>query len=239
MEGMFPLSNPARWQDHTVVKGGKSTLIRGKGKPSYLPGYITANTYNSPKTMAHYFTKLMRFAQPVEVVIAPPGYTVDGFNGHSRTIERMYMTVVSFAYGEAFGHPGSYVFTMDLKEWRHIQPSPPPKPPIVVTPTVVSDPVSSTVVTTKPKPKQPPPLKHASPVTPPQLSVYTVRTGDTLSDIAARYLGSSSRSSDIYNLNAALIKAECKKHGSSNYPKGWHIWPGMKLKIPPRNSHGQ
>lgn len=62
---------------------------------------------------------------------------------------------------------------------------------------------------------------------------YTVKTGDCLWDIATRFLGSGLREKEIYNLNKTIIERTAKQHGYASSEKGWWIFPGTKLKIPP------
>ena len=63
-------------------------------------------------------------------------------------------------------------------------------------------------------------------------STYTVVSGDTLWGIAAKKLGSGSKWTSIYDVNASAIEAEAKKHGKSSSDHGHWIWPGEVLTIP-------
>ena len=61
---------------------------------------------------------------------------------------------------------------------------------------------------------------------------YVVKSGDTLWDIAKKYLGSGTNYTKIYQLNKTLLEAEAKKHGFSSSNNGARIWAGEKLVIP-------
>lgn len=71
-------------------------------------------------------------------------------------------------------------------------------------------------------PPPPPPAHHTR--------TYTVRSGDTLWDIAQRYYGNANRWHDIYNRNSGVINSVAARHGK---PGGGHwIFPGTTLTIP-------
>lgn len=67
--------------------------------------------------------------------------------------------------------------------------------------------------------------------TAPAGKTYTVKSGDTLWDIARVKLGNGTKWQSIYNLNRAAIEA-AKKHGRSSSSNGWWIYPGTVLKLP-------
>lgn len=60
---------------------------------------------------------------------------------------------------------------------------------------------------------------------------YTVKSGDTLWDIAKQYLGSGAQYVQIYNDNASVIEAEAKKRGKTSSDNGHWIFPGTVLTI--------
>ena len=60
---------------------------------------------------------------------------------------------------------------------------------------------------------------------------YTVKSGDTLWDIAKQYLGSGVQYVQIYNDNASVIEAEAKKRGKTSSENGHWIFPGTVLTI--------
>lgn len=68
--------------------------------------------------------------------------------------------------------------------------------------------------------------------TAPAGKTYTVKSGDTLWDIARVKLGNSTKWQSIYNLNKAAIEAAAKKYGRSSSSNGWWIYPGTVLKLP-------
>ena len=68
--------------------------------------------------------------------------------------------------------------------------------------------------------------------TAPAGKTYTIKSGDTLWDIARVKLGNGTKWQSIYNLNKATIEAAAKKHGRSSSSNGWWIYPGTVLKLP-------
>lgn len=61
---------------------------------------------------------------------------------------------------------------------------------------------------------------------------HTIKYGDTLWDIAIKYLESGIRYKEIYALNKRVMDAEAKRHGFSSANGGNYLWPGTKLKLP-------
>lgn len=61
---------------------------------------------------------------------------------------------------------------------------------------------------------------------------YTVKSGDTLWNIAKKYLGSGSKWKLIYDANKATIEAAAKKMGRASSSNGHWIYPGTVLVIP-------
>ena len=66
----------------------------------------------------------------------------------------------------------------------------------------------------------------------PKSSVYTVKSGDCLWNIAKAAYGSGSKYKTIYNANKDAIEKDAKKHGKKSSSNGHWIWPGLKLTIP-------
>ena len=60
---------------------------------------------------------------------------------------------------------------------------------------------------------------------------YTIKKGDTLWDIAGRFLGKSTRWTEIYELNKSIIESTAKKYGKKSSDKGWWIYPGCVITI--------
>lgn len=61
---------------------------------------------------------------------------------------------------------------------------------------------------------------------------YTIKSGDTLWNIAKKKLGSGSRWKEIYNANKTVIENAAKKRGKASSSNGHWIWPGTVLTIP-------
>lgn len=213
MEGMFPYTKPGQWNQF--------------GKPNYLPRYITRDNYQTPKQMIGHLDALLQSGQPVLLTIAPANGDVKGKKVYGGLVGTNWVTVTGFTYGEAFGHVADYVFSLTLKQWRPIYTSI-KKPPHRVVNDTSRDPLH-------PHHWQPvPPIINAHPGQHPHPSFYTTKAGDSLPDIAARFLGTVTRWPEIYALNAKVIRSVAAKHHVRDYPRGWHIFPGTKLQIPPR-----
>lgn len=60
---------------------------------------------------------------------------------------------------------------------------------------------------------------------------YTIKKGDTLWDIAEKFLGSGQKWVTIYNLNKAIIESTAKKRGMKSSDRGWWIFPGCVISI--------
>lgn len=77
------------------------------------------------------------------------------------------------------------------------------------------------------KPPSPPRKPAAQPAKKPVTRYHTVKSGDTLSHIALRYLGSASKSSwtRVYQLNKKTIDRKGNPH---------LIFPGQRFRIPPK-----
>lgn len=61
---------------------------------------------------------------------------------------------------------------------------------------------------------------------------YTIKTGDTLWEIAKKLYNDGNKWSLIYNANKDIIEQTAKKHGKSSSENGWWIFPGVTLTIP-------
>lgn len=222
LEGMFPFSDPTKWATAESVK------------PNYLPRYITSSTFKTPTELVKIFSKLMVNAQPVTLTVgAPAGSTTPIDKGGFSPLEKKQMdfTVIGFTWGEAFGHPGSYVFAMELRQWQPTYPQEPRSSNLSSTTTRPSTNRSNSrsrnVVNHGPTPKR---NQRARP----KPKVYTIRSGDTLWDISSRFLGDGKQWRRIYSLNKKVIDQACKRNGFSTYPAGWHLFAGTKIKIPER-----
>jgi len=63
-------------------------------------------------------------------------------------------------------------------------------------------------------------------------TTYTVKSGDTLWNIAKKMYGSGSDYKKIYDANKTVIENAAKKHGKSSSSNGHWIYAGTKLTIP-------
>ena len=95
---------------------------------------------------------------------------------------------------------------------------------------------------TKPAPRAPAPhvahraprstsTAHRKPPKPAAASSYTVRSGDTLSAIAAAHHVPGGWPA-LYRANAAVIESTAKEHGRASSDNGHWIYPGTVLRVP-------
>lgn len=63
-------------------------------------------------------------------------------------------------------------------------------------------------------------------------SVYTVKSGDCLWNIAKAAYGSGTKEKTIYEANKSVIESTAKKRGYKSSRNGWWIFPGTKLTLP-------
>ena len=62
--------------------------------------------------------------------------------------------------------------------------------------------------------------------------LFRSKTGDTLWDIAKKYLNSGIKCKEIYETNKDIIEKVAKEHGKQNSKQGHWIWAGTELIIP-------
>lgn len=97
----------------------------------------------------------------------------------------LYVTIESFNYYEEGGDPGTYQYSMTLKEYREI----------TVRQVKVDIPKATATVQ-----KEQPRVDNTV-----QQKTYTVKSGDTLYTIAKKVYGDGSKSKEIYQANRAMI----------------------------------
>lgn len=97
----------------------------------------------------------------------------------------LYATIEKFSYEEDGGDPGTYQYSMTLKEYREIK----------VRQVKVSIPKATATV----KKEEPRVDNSVAPKT------YTVKSGDCLWNIAKKYYGSGAQYTKIYNANKGVI----------------------------------
>jgi len=104
-------------------------------------------------------------------------------------------------------------------------PTPPPGPSTPMPSTPPSPPTSSIPTT----PEQPSVLGES---TGPTCATQTVVSGDTLWDLAGRYLGDSTRWAELYDANQSVIEAAARSHGHASSNHGSLIFPGSNVTVP-------
>lgn len=97
----------------------------------------------------------------------------------------LYATIENFDYSEEGGDPGTYQYSITLKEYREI--------------TVRQVKVNIPKATATVKKEQPRVDNTVQPKT------YTVKSGDCLWNIAKKFYGSGGRCTEIYNANKGVI----------------------------------
>jgi len=230
LEGMFPY----------VLR---TSLFKGP-RPNYIPNYIKRTNYLVPKVLVRIFQTLSETSQPVQLTIRK---TKNG-KGDSTVgglVDPIMLTITSFTYEEAFGHPGSYTFSLSMKQWRPIVPGKKriprhrldPRNPLG-TPTGAQGPGLAGQTGAPPRN----PVTHRTPRLRPRTDsrpipdTYTVRQGDTIYDISAKVFGTSVRAQEIYKLNEMQILNEAARRRVSAYPKGWVLFTGMVLNMPQQDT---
>lgn len=63
-------------------------------------------------------------------------------------------------------------------------------------------------------------------------TAYTIKSGDTLWEIAEKFLGYGSKWKIIYDANKDIIESTARNYGRSSSDNGHWIYPGVKLTIP-------
>ncbi|MFF0887108.1 alpha/beta fold hydrolase [Streptomyces sp. NPDC003456] len=61
---------------------------------------------------------------------------------------------------------------------------------------------------------------------------YTVASGDTLWDLAHRFLGDALRWDSVYALNRQTIESAARRHGYASSDRGHWVFPGTSLTLP-------
>lgn len=155
-----------------------------------FPG-IQVSTITKPLTLIERINTWKASKKPVHFIATACGVDI-------------FATIENFDYSEEGGDPGTYQYSITLKEYREITVR-----------QVKIDTEKATATVQKEEPRV------DNTVTP---QTYTVRSGDCLWNIARKYYGDGSQYRKIYEANRAVIDAH---RGGPNM-----IWPGDVLTIP-------
>lgn len=159
---------------------------------TYDPSYCRYPDIPDPKTAMDLLTTYMNRKTPLRLIIADEG---------AKVINALVM-LSAHASQIRGGEPGDIYFEVTFRTWRDMKVRTAPTPSGKASSGEVK--IQSLRTDTKPVPK-----------------VYIVKPGDSLSAIAKRELGSSSKWSAIYQKNKALIGKDPNL-----------IRPGQKLVMP-------
>lgn len=195
-----------------TLEGFFPNIIDANNVPDYVPVDSLRRGIYTPRALCSKFTKAMRAGQPIVFNVVQPNNLVNLMDTHT-------VVITDFSWSFRAGHGQDRFWSMTLREWfpqRMIQTG--------------RKPGKGTQGATKPVR---PPV--------PANSVYTIKTGDTLSGISDRLLGNAGRWREIYDLNKEVIEKAARDHGATSSAgggslplrtAGWWIFPGTKLQIP-------
>lgn len=159
-----------------------------------FPG-LQVETLTKPLTLIQQINSWKASKKPVHFIVTACG--VD-----------LYATIEDFSYSEEGGDPGTYQYSMTLKEYREI------------TARQVSVNIQSGTATVK---KEEPRVDNT--VKP---KTYTVKSGDCLWSIAQKVMGDGSRYKELYNANKSVIDPRNQEYNMPAYT----IYSGQVLTIP-------
>ena len=203
-----------------VLKSPKLTGIKFEIELPRGRQYAFANKLISSKTYTDYFEKLMLTKVPTKLVITRPNPFLRGATGIGGTVKdfesnEFNVSLEGYTLKESANNAYDVKVTLEFKEYRSYG--------TVKTVVQNNTPVSTTVQTvTKPATEN---------------KTYTVVQGDNLWSISRKFYGTANNAlvSKIYNANQNTIEQAARKYGKKDSNKGWWIYPGTKLTIPPTN----
>lgn len=188
--------------DATAAGSIGSVGVGGVGAQSYIP---TDGGLNSPTTANDTISSNVQWGQRAFAWLTGQG--LDG-----ATVDN---AIRNYLAGNGLSLQENSLITQALAKWGQPPESLPQPPPLPQPPAPTPAPAPVTV----PAPAPPPPPPPPPPAPPPGGRTYTVRPGDTLSGIAAKYPEAWITWQSIFNANRNII----------NDPH-W-IFPGQVLTI--------
>lgn len=196
----FSVKNGSKNDSISITGLGEITIMQGRPAleisfSSFFPATrfpgIQVNTITKPLTLIKKINEWKNGDKPVHFIATACGVDI-------------YATIESFDYQEVGGDPGTYQYSIRLKEYREITIRQVDLDALNKTATVNKE-ESRVDNTVKPK-------------------TYTVKAGDCLWNIARQFYGDGAQYTKIRDANQAVIS---KHKGGPNM-----IWPGDVLTIP-------
>ena len=196
----FEFTEPHNNQRITLLNIGEANLMGHRGLltgsfSSFFPATrfpgVQVSSLTKPLTLVEKINTWKASRKPIHFIATACG--VD-----------LYVAIEDFNYSEEGGDPGTYQYSITLKEYREIALR-----------QVKVDIPSATASVQKEEPR----VDNTV-----QPKTYTVKGGDCLWNIARKFYGDGSQYKKIYEANRAVIDAH---RGGPNM-----IWAGDVLKIP-------
>lgn len=177
----FQVSNGSNNDSVNVVGLGEIVIMQSRPALQFswssffpaakFPG-IQVNSITKPLTLVQKINEWKASKKPVHLIVTACG--VD-----------LFATIEDFSYSEEGGDPGTYQYSIKLKEYREI----------TVRQVKVNIPKQTATVK-----KEEPRVDNTV-----QPKTYTVKSGDCLWNIAKKYYGSGAQYTKIYNANKGVI----------------------------------
>lgn len=177
----FQVSNGSNNDSVNVVGLGEIVIMQSRPAPQFswssffpatkFPG-IQVSSITKPLTLVQKINEWKASKKPVHLIVTACG--VD-----------LFATIEDFSYSEEGGDPGTYQYSIKLKEYREI----------TVRQVKVNIPKQTATVK-----KEEPRVDNTV-----QPKTYTVKSGDCLWNIAKKYYGSGAQYTKIYNANKGVI----------------------------------
>lgn len=177
----FQVSNGSKNDSVNVVGLGEIVIMQSRPALQFswssffpatkFPG-IQVSSITKPLTLVQKINEWKASKKPVHLIVTACG--VD-----------LFATIEDFSYSEEGGDPGTYQYSIKLKEYREI----------TVRQVKVNIPKQTATVK-----KEEPRVDNTV-----QPKTYTVKSGDCLWNIAKKYYGSGAQYTKIYNANKGVI----------------------------------